>query len=310
MTRKIYILLLFIFSLILVSQSGFAQRDSVNKAVLTLQNPTLPVDIRTKKALEIIDNAITHPACVNDGYAWYVRGFIYKDWYKTFEPQNRKSKTRLDAVEYLKKAFTLLSKDTSVSSKEYLSAVKLTLKYLGSTFYNDAGMLLDTVNYSTAILNYEKFKECILIAEPSYNIRPREVEFKTVLADQYGKLFRNNIKVNSRFFGDAEVTYKAVITLDTNNANAIYNLAMLYYNYGVDIINSMDLDLPIMDVDKIQDEAKDNFKKALPYALKAYSLNPKRREVLIALQGIYFSLYEFDKSDEFKFKLEKIDKEK
>ena len=301
---------MFIFSLMLVSQNGFAQRDSVNKAVLTLQNQSLPVDVRTRKALEIIDNAITHPACANDGYAWYVRGFIYKDWYKTFEPQNRKSKTRLDAVEHLKKAFTLLSKDTSASSKEYLSAVKLTLKYLGSTFYNDAGMLLDTVNYKTSILNYGKFKECILIAEPNYNIRPREVEFKTVLADQYGKLFRNNIKVNSRFFGDAEVTYKAVITLDTNNANAIYNLAMLYYNYGVDIINSMDLDLPIMDVDKIQDEAKDNFKKALPYALKAYSLNPKRREVLIALQGIYFSLYEFDKSDEFKAKLEKIDKEK
>jgi len=306
--RKIYILLLFLFSLIGVSQNSFAQRDSVNKAVMTLQNQSLPLDVRTRKALEIIDNAITHPECVNNGYAWYVRGFIYKDWYKTFEPQNKKSKTRLDAVEHLKKAFNLLSKDTAAASKEYRSAVKQTLKFLGSTFYNDAGTLLDTVNYKTAILNYEKFKECILIAEPNYNLRPREVEFKTVLADQYGKLFRNNINVNKRFFGDAEVTYKSVIALDTNNSSANYNLAMLYYNFGVDIINSMPIDLPIMDVDKIQDEAKDNFKKALPYALKAYALNPKRKEVLIALQGIYFSLYEFDKSDEFKARLEKMDK--
>jgi tetratricopeptide (TPR) repeat protein len=293
-----------------VSQNGFAQRDSVNKAVMILQNQSWSLDVRTKQALEVIDKAITHPDCINDGYAWYVRGFIYKDWYKTFEPQNKKSKTRLDAVDHLKKAFDLLSKDTAASAKEYRSAVKQTLKFLGSTFYNDAGAMLDTVNYKTAIQNYEKFKECILIAEPNYNLRPREMEFKTVLADQYGKLFRNNIKTNKKYFGDAEVTYKSVIALDTNNANAIYNLAMLYYNYGVDIINSMDLDLPIMDVDKIQDEAKDNFKKALPYALKAYALNPKHKEVLVALQGIYFSLYEFDKSDEYKARLEKMEKEK
>jgi tetratricopeptide (TPR) repeat protein len=308
--KKIYILLLFLFLLIGASQNGFAQRDSVNKAVATLQNQLLPLDIRTKKALEIIDNAITHPDCAKDGYSWYVRGFIYKDWYKTFESQNKKSKTRLDAVDYLKKANDLLTKDTSSAAKEYRSATKQTLKYLGSTFYNDAGMLLDTVNYNLAILNYEKFKECILVAEPNYNLRPREVEFKTVLADQYGKLFRNNIKTNKKFFGEAEKIYKAVLPLDTNNFAATFNLAMLYYNYGVDIINSMDLDLPIMDVDKIQDEAKDNFKKALPYALKAYRLNPKKREVLIALQGIYFSLYEFGPSEEFKLKLEKLEKEK
>src|ERR1035437_6378586 len=119
-----------------VSQKGFAQRDSVNKAVMTLQNQALSADTRIKRALETVDNAITHPECANDGYAWYVRGFIYKDWYKTFEPQNKKSKTRLDAVEHLKKAFVLLSKDTNATAKEYRSAVKLTLKYLGSTFYN------------------------------------------------------------------------------------------------------------------------------------------------------------------------------
>src|ERR1035437_607002 len=102
--RKIYILFLFLFSLIGVSQKGFAQRDSVTKATVVLKDASLPADKRIKMALEIIDKAITHPECANDGYAWYVRGFIYKDWYKAFESQNKKSKTRLDAVDYLKKA--------------------------------------------------------------------------------------------------------------------------------------------------------------------------------------------------------------
>ena len=85
---------------------------------------------------------------------------------------------------------------------------------------------------------------------------------------------------------------------------------MLYYNYGVDIINNMNVESDIIVIENIQDQAKDLFKKALPYALKAYVLNPKRKEVLIALQGIYFSLYEFDKSDEFKAKVEQLEKEK
>jgi hypothetical protein len=76
----------------------------------------------------------------------------------------------------------------------------------------------------------------------------------------------------------------------------------------VDIINAMDVSSDIIVIENIQDQAKELFKKALPYALKAYSLNPKRREVLVCLQGIYFSLYEFEKSDEFKAKVEELDK--
>ena len=106
----------------------------------------------------------------------------------------------------------------------------------------------------------------------------------------------------------AEQTYKQVIALDTNNWGANYNLALLYYNYGVDIINAMDVSSDIIVIENIQDQAKDLFKKALPYAMKCYSLDPKRKEVLIALQGIYFSLYEFDKSDEFKAKVELLEK--
>lgn len=262
----------------------------------------IPMELAVKQALEIIDRAITDPKSAKSAYAWYVRGYVYKEYYKTFEPQNKKSKTRLDAVTFLKKALEL------DSAKEYVPNIKQTLKYLGSTFFNDAGASLDITNYPIAIEDYEKFKECMLLAEPGYNVKVREIEFKLVLADTYVKVFRSDLKTNAQFFGMAEQTYKQVIALDTNNWSGNYNLAMLYYNYGVDIINAMDVSSDIIVIENIQDQAKELFKKALPYALKAYSLNPKRREVLIALQGIYFSLYEFEKSDEFKAKVEELDK--
>lgn len=302
MKNKIYILIL--FTALLAGATGFAQSDSVAKAVLLVLDENIPADVRVKQALEVIDRAITHPQSAKSAYAWYVRGFIYKDWYKTFESQNKKSKTRLDAVVYMKKALEL---DTA---QEYATDIKKTLKYLGSTFYNDAGASLDVTNYTSAIENYEKAKECFLIVEPNYNVKIREVEFKNALATVYEKVFRSDIKINSNFFGMTEDLYKQVIVLDTNNWGANYNMAMLYYNYGVDIINAMDVSEDIIVIENIQDQAKDLFKKALPYAIKAYAINPKRREVLICLQGIYFSLYEFDKSDEFKAKVELLDKEK
>ena len=287
---------------------------------------TLSQEARAKIALELVDKSIIHPDAINSAYAWYLRGLIYKEWYKTFEKHNKKSKTRLDAVVFLKKALALdTSKGQPIHIKNNIefngnvyiitdvynvANIKLALKYIATLFYNDAGSSLDATNYSSAIENYEKAKECFLIAEPNYNVKIREVEFKLALATVYEKVFRSDIKANSQFFGMTEDLYKQVIVLDTNNWAGNYNFAMLYYNYGVDLINDMDVTSDIVSVDKITEQTRELFKKALPYALKAYALNPKRRDVIVCLQGIYYSLYEFEKSDEFKAKVELIDKEK
>jgi len=304
----------------------FAQRDSVAKAIVLAQDQNIPAETRVKKALELIDNSISHPQSVNDPFAWYVRGYIYKEWYKAFETQNKKSKTRLEAFGFLKKALSLDTshgKPFSINASFHYSGqiatitldydqkiIKQILKYLGSTFYNDAGSLLDQTNYPTAIEYYEKFKEGMLLAEPNYNIKAREIEFKNALATTYEKIFRSDIKIQSQFFGMTESLYKQVIALDTNNNAANYNLAMLYYNYGVDLINNMSVTEDIVVIENITEESTALFKKALPYAVKAEQLRPNNREVLVCLMGIYFSLYEQDKSDGYKAKIAMLDKDK
>src|ERR1051326_1799676 len=151
MKRSIHIVILFV--LLMAGGKLFAQADSVAKAVLLLQNQNMPADVRVKQALEIIDRAIKNPQSAKNAYAWYVRGYVYKEWYKTFESSNKKSKTRNDAVTYLKKALEL------DSTKEYSANIKQTIKYIGSTFYNDAVSSLDETNYSIAIDAYTKYKE-------------------------------------------------------------------------------------------------------------------------------------------------------
>lgn len=296
-------MILVLFLALCGAQAVYGQMDSVAKATNMLQDGSLPVDQRIKGAAAIIDKAIAHPQAENDAYAWYIRGYIYKEWYKALDSKNRQSAIRIKAIDYLKKGLNLFSSDTSSSAREYSDAIKKTMKYLASTLYNDAGALLDPVNYKGAIENFEKYKECMLLAEPGYNLVPRDIEFSNALATVYEKIFRSDINTNLEFFGKTEVLYKQVLSLDTNNWNANYNLAMLFYNFGVDKINAMSIEVDLVVIDNIQDESRELFKKALPFALKANSLNPNRVEVLRALQGIYFSLYEFEKSEEFKQKI-------
>jgi hypothetical protein len=309
--------------------SAYSQLDSIVKAITIVQDTSMLPEIRTKIALEVIEKAILHPSVQKNAFAWFAKGVIYKEWYKTFEINNKKSSTRISALESFKRALemdTSKGKPITITGKVAVKGgelvatisystkdIKQNINFLAARLYNDAAELLeivDTTSISDAIHNFELFKEYKLLAEPTYNIKYFEINFKTVLADKYAIIFRKDIHTYSKFFGIAETTYKQVIALDTNNWSANYNLAMLYYNYGVDIINSMSVTEDLVVVENIQEEAKSLFKKALPYALKAYSLNPKKREVLVCLQGIYFSLYEFEKSEEFKAKVELLDKEK
>ncbi len=303
MINRLHIVTLWILFLV-TGINAYAQMDSVSKAVDILQSQELSQELRVKQALEIIDKAIVNPEASSNAYAWYVRGYVYKEMYKTFESANKKSKTRLDAVSFLKKSITL------DSTKEYLDNTRQTLKYLGSTFYNDASSTLDTMNYPIAIESYENFKLCMLAAEPAYNLKIREIEFQNALATVYEKKFRENVKTNIAFYTKTEELYKKVISIDTNNYNANYDLSMMYYNYGVDIIKNMSVEIDIFYIDNIQEDARVQFKKALPYALKAYALNPTRIEILSELEGIYFSLYEFDLSNKFKLLREQLEKEK
>lgn len=87
-----------------------------------------------------------------------------------------------------------------------------------------------------------------------------------------------------------------------------YKRAMEHYNKGVEIVNNIGEDDPVLDV--ISAQVKEQFQLALPYLLKAHSINSKNEKLLTALQGTYFGLYDFEKSDRYKSELELLNKKK
>ena len=120
------------------------------------------------------------------------------------------------------------------------------------------------------------------------------------MASQLTKVLESDRKANEKLIPRIESTYKRVLELNPDDYTANYNLGLHYYNQAVHIIREMEYDLDIVALNDIEDKTIGLFKLALPYMEKAYKLLPNRKETLIGLQGIYFSLNEFDKSNQIK----------
>lgn len=59
----------------------------------------------------------------------------------------------------------------------------------------------------------------------------------------------------------------------------------------------------------VQDHSVELFKQSLPFAERAYGIEPKREETLIVLSGIYYSLNEFQKSKDYQKMLDDLRKQ-
>ena len=121
------------------------------------------------------------------------------------------------------------------------------------------------------------------------------------------KLIDSDKSNASKYAEKAERLYKEVIKVDPRNFRANYNLAVLYYNKAIAIIDNSDVEeTGIEDLAKLQDRTNPIFSQAKPYMEKCYQLDPKKKEVLEGLAGIYFALNDLEKSKEFKQKADAI----
>lgn len=294
MKKKIYILNLFI----LWSLISYAQQERVANAISLVQ--TGEID----KAKSAIDSAIADPASLRDAEAWYVKGFVYKELYKKYEAPKKGLNFRTEAVQAFKKS---LSIDTSAQNQ---IENKKNLKSIANTFFNDAATSLDTINHAGALKFYNLFKETMLIADPAYRFVKKDIEFKLALASLYTKIYERDRKKNESFFSAIKQLYSEILAVDPNNVSANYNMGILFYNQAVNIIKEMDYDVDIFELGNTQDHTVVLFKESLPYMEKAYQLDPKRKETLIGLSGIYFSLNEEEKSKAFKEMLDLLENPK
>lgn len=250
-----------------------------------------------------IDLQMLEPGSDKNPDVLHWRGIIYYEMYKRYEVSNFNSPYRQTA---LNSFATSLALDT-VSARMQLS--RDYCKSVASRFYNDAVATLDTVHYSTSVACYQNYRRAVLLSDPKFDINKKDIEFYLALASTYLTIYNVDKKSNVEFFDSTRNAYMRVLTIDPNNYSANYNLGVLYWNKGVDLMYDIDYDDSLGMVFDVQDRSVELFKQSLPFAEKAYEMEPKREETLIVLSGIYYSLNEFEKSDKYKEMLDNLRKQ-
>ncbi len=254
------------------------------------------------EARALIDQAVREEAFAQDPGAWLLRGFIYKDLFKGMAPGGAADSLREEALRSLD---LCLGKDTTDT---YARDCSQAHDYLARTFYNDAARALNAMDAEGAIRYYERHQQTMHRLSPEHDFRARDIEFNNALGTVYTKRYGED-REDTTWFVLAVRTYGAVIALDPENYGANYNLATLFYNRGVYNIQKITPENDIPSLQDIQRASRYYFMEALPYMLKAFDMNPTRKETLLGLEGIYYSLQDIDKSEHYRALYEALEPE-
>jgi tetratricopeptide (TPR) repeat protein len=248
-----------------------------------------------------IEVSIKDEIAKNDFQTWYIRGFIYKELYKQKESDNINSASRKIAVESFNKALEL-----DKEKAQYESIVQ-NLKFLGSKYFNDAKKSIDSVNYETSIDCFKNYISISKSLDQNFDEKTKSIDYYLALSYYFQEIFES--KISSKALDKTKEYLNKALEINPNSVMANKNMAVLYYNMGVNIIKKMDYDVDLEELYKLQEEATKLFKHAEPFMAKAYNLSPIDRTILEGMQGIYYQLNDSEKSNEFKKKLEDLNKQ-
>jgi len=274
-------------------------------AVLLAQsNPLVEANDKYQKgdlegARTLVDKAIQDKKLAETPEPWVLRGFIYKDLYKAAPDAADAGLLRDEAMASL---YTGAGLD---SAKQYSDNALRAYAYLVTTVYNDAVHALNDMDDTRAITFYTKYKEALSRTDPGANFAERDIDFENALGTLYTKRF-NADRGQTGWYDKAVATYKQVLQQDSTNYGANYNLATLYYNRGVYNIQQISADNDIPSIQQIQEASRAFFTLALPYMLKAYQMDPTRKETLLGLEGIHYSLQDEKQSLYYRHKYEAL----
>ena len=290
-----------LFCLIVTPAWFMAQQQKVAAAIEYMEKGKLD------SARIMIDAAALDAETSVNGETWYVKGFIYKELCK-------KNYGNIGIIQYGKESFESLKKtitlDTSAERKtECLRIMKGALMpYLN----NSLALLMDTAGFGNSEKSLQVMKQILKYLNPKANVDSMNISFYNAVGTYYQNQFVRNMSTGGKFLNYAQDAFNKVLIVDPNNYSANYNMGIVYYNQGVNlIIRQLDYDADIgTTLASVEDRAVEYFKRSLPFMLKAYGINPKKKEPILGLSGIYFSLNENDKYEEFKRKTEEIENHK
>ncbi len=208
----------------------------------------------------------------NNNFIYYKIALIYKDFgdnkqmvryaNKLISKKNRSAQTCKDYIS--------LFEDDSVN---YYTSIKKVLQYYP---YNKE-LLITKVNYH---LKYQQLDDAELILTKL--IESSEGESNNSYYYARGVIYDQQSLIDK-----AVEDYKKAIEISPDYFNAVYNLAVLYYNQASEMYNEAN-EYKDDNLYKSKKEAADKtLEKSLPYFEKAVSLKPDDKQLSAVVEQIY-----------------------
>lgn len=239
-----------------------------------------------ENAMKFIEAAVISETFAKDAYAWHLKGYIYKDYFKKVENEAATSPNREIAIN------AYLNSKKFDEKGEYIENNQGNIKYLAICYYNDAVRSMDTVNYKNAEMYYEKYKLYYVIFDPAMEFSKADISFYNALATVSAKKFDAKNPATEKYFDETVKSYNKVLGIDSTECFANEQMGIMYYNKGVDLIMNIDIEnIDPLDISKKQDECNEYWKVSLPYLLRAYRHCDGNKYLIIeGIKGIYWGL--------------------
>jgi len=183
---------------------------------------------RLDSAITIAEAGMADPNLINDSKFWFYDGLINKDLYKTREKGNPKSVFREKSAIAFQKALEMESDSDS------RSGIKKNIKYIATTYHNDAVRYLKpgAENLAISSYTYDKYIELMKLADERFDAKDKEIDYTNNLGSMYAQMFEDekDIKADA-YYQLARGCYEKTLTLDSLQKSARYNLVVLETNY-------------------------------------------------------------------------------
>lgn len=244
---------------------------------LTNEAAKLCQQMKLDAALEMSNMALADKSEAADAYCWYVNGYVMKEIYKEREYGLRTSVFRDNAM----KSFSY-SKNLK-NAEQHASMTRLAMKYLTSTYYNDALQASQSNVVGAeqeAYRLFETFVKWMPIAEPGVSMMGYRKEFTKSIGQRYFSLWQQDTD-KPEYRDKALEQYEKIVKLDSTDVDAYYNLSVIHYNQAVFMYRKINHETDMFDMMTIQQAAAKLIReKALPLMDKSYALAPEKGEVV------------------------------
>lgn len=179
-------------------------------------------------------------------------------------------------------------------------------------FPEDTQLLFAEINYYIQSEQYDKLEEKL---KQAIEKEPDNPSVRSALGNVYMKIYNDsldagNMKGAQRFKDNALDYFHQTIEMDSSSFEAYYSIGSIYFNEAAAVTQMMgELGMSKEDQKKYEEyktKTEDLFNKALPYFKEAEKLNPNDQSTLIALREIYARTNDFETSNIFKERFEKV----